>query len=491
MTLPRENRMAVLVKLGGLMRPVEEKTSVLSLRTMRFYSEDQPRDESGRWGEGGSGESKGSGRWKSGDSVKTYLEVTSGLRGDNPKLAFSGPEQIVLTLGKSFTPQPLPDEYSRGPQKECYKNTFQLVMENPELTYVEGFAVPDNVPIPLAHAWAVDVDGMVIDTTWPNPGKEYVGVAMSWEFVAETAIRTEVYGVFDMNRELYTNGFPSGAVDSPERASQKFYSEDQPRDESGRWGEGGAGSLAAGEVKDSDAVMYERVMANLSPETHQRIGEMRERIAAGESTLSQHTDSKGVLTEERAALHAQIVEGHFANAGPGGNPPQVIVMGGLPGSGKSSLLEGLDTQGFVHIDSDAVKAQFPEYEGWNAALLHEEADLVVQAVLGRAVDEGRNIVLDSTMKTGSTARAMVSMLEELGYSSRAIFASVPLETAMTRVVERFESGGRFVDPAYVVTHDEKNVATFTTLKGIVDSWSLYDTSGPIGMSTLIEEGTRQ
>ena len=42
--------------------------------------------------------------------------------------------------------------------------------------YCEGKAVSYSLPLPLDHAWCLDEDGQVIETTWLEVADEYFGV---------------------------------------------------------------------------------------------------------------------------------------------------------------------------------------------------------------------------------------------------------------------------------------------------------------------------
>ncbi|MEU0900054.1 hypothetical protein [Streptomyces massasporeus] len=62
----------------------------------------------------------------------------------------------------------------------CYSNAARYAYEHRHtgLVYAEGYALPDGVDFPLAHAWCVRPDGTAVDPTWADkPGRAYIGVA--------------------------------------------------------------------------------------------------------------------------------------------------------------------------------------------------------------------------------------------------------------------------------------------------------------------------
>lgn len=72
-------------------------------------------------------------------------------------------------------------------------NAARLAMDNPDLTYVEGYA--DSDLFPMEHAWVVDPDGRVIDNTWRKPGTVYYGVPFTRKFLMRALGVSGYYGL--------------------------------------------------------------------------------------------------------------------------------------------------------------------------------------------------------------------------------------------------------------------------------------------------------
>ena len=116
-------------------------------------------------------------------------------------------EAIVYTHGHEYTPQPLDKKkYKRGKVSYCYYNAYKLSLCT-DLIYVEGFAFPDVMDIPMMHAWCADKDGNVIDNTWPIHGLEYFGITFDHEFIHHIQIETELYGVLDVRSKYFRQRF--------------------------------------------------------------------------------------------------------------------------------------------------------------------------------------------------------------------------------------------------------------------------------------------
>jgi hypothetical protein len=124
------------------------------------------------------------------------------------------PERFVATYGMGFESQPLPGRYPRRPARECYSNTWQQVQKDSGLIYVEGFALAATAPrSPVhMHAWAVDAQGRVIETTsnWADyaSGTIYFGVPFSVPFVSEIYSRQARYGILAFQQKLITEPPP-------------------------------------------------------------------------------------------------------------------------------------------------------------------------------------------------------------------------------------------------------------------------------------------
>lgn len=265
------------------------------------------------------------------------------------------------------------------------------------------------------------------------------------------------------------------------------------------------GELGAGEeirpgvraikVTPGDFAALEEVMGQQSQEVLDQIDEWRLMIRDGTSTQEIFKDPEtGEYTEERKALHDQIIEEMFEGSEPVPEGEQIVyITGGYPGSGKSTVLREMRESGslrmgdnFVHIDSDFVKTRFPEYDGWNAALLHEESSDVVARVIERAIAENHNVLYDATLKTTGSSQAIIQGFEDQGYSTNVIFVDIPITTAMQRAVDRaFGTSRRFVDPAYIATHNHKNINTLETVKPMVESWTHWDNTVPRGESPIL------
>lgn len=80
-----------------------------------------------------------------------------------------------------------------GPMKECFSNSQALALfkGRGQYIYCEGYAIS---LIPVLHAWVVRrEDGALIETTWPEVGREYFGIMFDEDYLTDRVLATESY----------------------------------------------------------------------------------------------------------------------------------------------------------------------------------------------------------------------------------------------------------------------------------------------------------
>ena len=133
--------------------------------------------------------------------VSPQVELMEKIR-PNKKWKYKGFEDLVKRCGREMKYAPLPEDIERGLPKNCYYNCLELLREHPELTYCEGYALTEDLPLPLAHAWLVDSNGNVIDPTWDDESAVYLGVPFNTQWFIDLLIsrnREDCLSVFESN----------------------------------------------------------------------------------------------------------------------------------------------------------------------------------------------------------------------------------------------------------------------------------------------------
>lgn len=211
-------------------------------------------DKLGRFGKGSgldSGSISSAGSYGNPEENKKLTGILSTMAGfwagnvQTNKLKYTSSEDMVLKEGRNFNPSPKPADVKQGAIKGCYENASLLALGNSNYTYVEGYALMShNIDLPIAHAWVVDKGGNVIDNTWPDMGRAYMGIPLTSPFLLNALEKSKLYGLLsgsDINVYL-KDGLPKGAIaELPEANSVANYSPTQARDKLGQFSTGGGG----------------------------------------------------------------------------------------------------------------------------------------------------------------------------------------------------------------------------------------------------------
>jgi len=104
--------------------------------------------------------------------------------------------EFVLEHGEGFeTARPAE---KLGTPKECFANAARRIIRNgEELIYAEGFVVHEEFAFPLLHAWLVDKNRTVVETTLGSDltKMHYFGVRYKYGFVLAQMLKYEVFGI--------------------------------------------------------------------------------------------------------------------------------------------------------------------------------------------------------------------------------------------------------------------------------------------------------
>lgn len=296
-------------------------------------------------------------------------------------------------------------------------------------------------------------------------------------------------------------------VDSIKEALHtKFDEEEHPRHppgspEGGQFAPAGGGGGSGGTSEDEDSassllkpedVSVDSLLESV-PGSAERVAECREKMKNSVETDAKVEDggyknSDGSWTADRAALHESILTKVFtpevvARATPAeGEKPVMHILGGRGGSGKSfftSKKGTIDKTNFVYLNNDDFKSALPEYEGWNAGLLHEESSDLGRTAEALARDLGLNVIIDGTLQGGKSAKGRVDAYKAAGYRVEGHYMFTSPATSAKRALERFMRGGktgRFVPPEYSLG-STTNEASFDKVKDQMDFWEIYDNNG--------------
>jgi predicted ABC-type ATPase len=377
----------------------------------------------------------------------------------------------VAKEGKAYKAptEDMPERYRsmRGQPKMCFQNSTELAMMHPELKYVEGYASPPGIGLPIHHAWCVDKDGNVVDPTWKHGTDAehpaaYRGIEVSPTGLSHILDKTGHYGVLDH--------------------------------------------------RDSAGLLERPYMDTKLLLDTKRSGAMDEQLGTHLDTKDKHTND-GKYTAERGALHRTIMQ-HFLDRADyegtddvGPATPQkekrALFMAGGPASGKTVLAKSglIDVpKNAVSIDPDAIMSMLPEvkalYEHKGEREVgnvgHEEAADIAKMLHAEATKRGLNMVIDGS--GDSQPGKFVSKLKKShddGYNVDVAYADVPTKLALERSKSRGEKTGRYVPDDLLKSMHAGASERFDEVKGIMPqlhSLGVYDTTDGAAPLAHMEDG---
>jgi hypothetical protein len=137
-------------------------------------------------------------------SLEAYLKMVKKVRGSaRDGYEYAGPEDFLLRHGKWYDWKPWRRDLSRGQTKACFGNSIILAAEH-NWKYVEGYAmahIGKGGLFPTLHAWNLDENDKLLDSTWLNTGVAYFGVEFSVERAEAATWEGDACVLEDWHRE--------------------------------------------------------------------------------------------------------------------------------------------------------------------------------------------------------------------------------------------------------------------------------------------------
>lgn len=235
------------------------------------------------------------------------------------------------------------------------------------------------------------------------------------------------------------------------------------------------------------------------------------------STFQLHSDARGYLTTERLRLHARIAHQLYESAPQGIAFPKFVLLIGIPGAGKSTILSHLDMVGqlsladFVNFDVDDIIALLPEFyhamlnvglgneagglgDGSDAGahrkrpllpgpqtryqLCRDEARFILKKNLHSAIMCRKNIILHGSGKSFASYAGVIDQVKSAGFDAHVVCLDVPVDVAYARVHKRSNNGyGRDVPPDVIDAAARLVARNFRRLASRVPNAHLFDSVG--------------
>ena len=235
-----------------------------------------------------------------------------------------------------------------------------------------------------------------------------------------------------------------------------------------------------------------------------RIDRLHKAYAGARQDTSSLFSRGGRWTPEREKLHQAIVDDFLNKPGVKADR-KLLVLGGMPGAGKTTTLNsaagqsalGVDLAEYVTVNSDEVKAEMiargmvPDYPGLSPeesmGLIQAESYEIAQVVMRQAAKRGLNMAYDATLRTAGqlgAPEAAIARHAPPGYETTMVLVDVPVATALQRARDRYLGGDRYVPlgfisgmKSYNPKFDSAPAENFEGFKRRVDKWAVFDNSG--------------
>ncbi|TQE26959.1 hypothetical protein Sipo8835_28380 [Streptomyces ipomoeae] len=187
--------------------------------------------------------------------------------------------------------------------------------------------------------------------------------------------------------------------------------------------------------------------------------ESRSQASEPRSSVPELDPLRHALSPER---HDQVYREVIAPAvlvGEESARPRVIVLGGQPGSGKSSVARALlGDREVVKISSDGIRELHPK---WTELLraddttagfyTHHDARAWVETAIGEAIDRRLDVLFDTAQDDPERTRRLLNQFREAGYEVDVVFVAGGSALSRLGVLERYhtdrlaQGGARFVE----------------------------------------------
>ena len=199
------------------------------------------------------------------------------------------------------------------------------------------------------------------------------------------------------------------------------------------------------------------------------------------------TSLKLMVKAERIPEYETIKKKLFNQAGEGLG--QIWITGGLPGSGKSSILGGGFHKNKIVIDPDAIKYMIAEEKGISKEDVdkkpwehHEDSSILAKHLTREAVRDGKDVIYDVTMKGTDNLTDILELVKNDTFQANAKFIHIPIEKGIERDKARGEKGGRSIGTELYkkLFSDYPTHKAFFQLKDDFDNFDVYDNSAPLG-----------
>lgn len=194
---------------------------------------------------------------------------------------------------------------------------------------------------------------------------------------------------------------------------------------------------------------------------------------------------KGILTLMRRRFHDAIIRAKFKDKRSiDRKDPDLYILGGVAGSGKSEALLKRIPKDTLVIDSDSFKASLAKrtkspirrFPLAHAPLLQAESKILFARAMKKAMRQRRDITLDMTFATFSKGVKIMKRFKRAGFDVHLFATQKRPHQSILHVVSRFIKKGRFVPPSIIAEKGNRINMNVLNARRLADSYIIADTT---------------
>jgi len=213
----------------------------------------------------------------------------------------------------------------------------------------------------------------------------------------------------------------------------------------------------------------------------------------GKDTKNRYSEG-GAYLAKRRKVHDKIIKEYEAKDTPT-KDPDLYIMAGVPGSGKSTVARKYIKERTVVINNDDIKAKLARRNRSpikskpliHGTLLHEEASDIEKDIIVKVRRQRKDVTLDRTGKNYRKNLKEIEKFRRAGYDIHVVGTNLKPHISVNRAAKRFVKSGRYV-PLEMITRygnsTNRNVFRYCK-KPYVESCAIMDTQGKQGKEKII------
>mmetsp|Transcript_21136 Transcript_21136/g.44426 ORF Transcript_21136/g.44426 Transcript_21136/m.44426 type:complete len:623 (-) Transcript_21136:864-2732(-) len=209
-------------------------------------------------------------------------------------------------------------------------------------------------------------------------------------------------------------------------------------------------------------------------------------------------------TKERQWLQDAIIEDFLDNVEDPNmcitpSEPWLIFTVGARGAGKIHTIHHLVNTGrlpilsFVQVDPDSIRRRLPEFQTYDKQVVNDltrkESSFVAQLLLLAAVQNGRNVVFDSSMRDYAWFLKLIEKIKALCFSSfnfTVLHISAPTELIFERIKKKAQETGREIKKESILSSLAEIPGSLEAIRPQVDFFCEIENGFSYSLKSMVD-----